>query len=163
MAKYTIHHVCGHKCIIQLYGPHFCREIKIKKMERRDCPKCWSEKQQSKENDQPITVTVGFTMSMSSDVQPIFEIVLRGGTKKRKEELKMLGYRWRDACGGVLGLISGAPPQKAWIKRASWGSLHLELSKIKSIVDKIQHRLSDADFAVMEKQIDDILKGGCDA
>lgn len=155
MAKYTVNYKCGHKGTVQLYGHHYRRDIEIERMERRQCPQCWRKTKLAENDMEQITAAVGFAVKVSSDGQPIFEIILSGGTRRRKEEIKALGYHWSDVRGGVLGLISALRAQKKWIKYVSRNLLALELSEISKIAVKIEHRISDADWAVMEKLIAD--------
>jgi hypothetical protein len=117
MAQYTVHHACGHDVIVTLFGPHVERENKIRWMEGNDCPKCWGTKEREKEAQMPIAMAIRFNgLDTDADGNPVAEIVLTGGTAPRKEEIKSMGYSFREVRGGIMDFLSATRAPMAWVR-----------------------------------------------
>ncbi len=119
MSKYMIDHRCGHSREVQLYGKMSERDSKAGWMAEQDCPQCWGAAKREDEAKQPISLTVG-TNGLDTDARGnlLAEIYLGGGTMPRKEEIKALGYHWREVRGGVMSLLSMSRPSVAWVRQA---------------------------------------------
>jgi hypothetical protein len=163
MAKYTINHSCGHSREIQLFGKNDERERKIEWMGSQECPKCWGEKKRSEEEKLPITAIIR-TNGMDADDKGniLAEIMLTGGTKLKKEEIKKMGYSWGQSRGGIMDMLSVNKPHQGWIKRIPllhlaeshqvWKSIKTELETLGA---DIQSKISAIDMDTAVKNIFD--------
>lgn len=52
MAKYEIHHICGHTSTVQIYGKYTYRYAEIERQEKMLCPDCYAEAQAKAISDQ---------------------------------------------------------------------------------------------------------------
>ena len=119
MAKYDITYSCGHSGTVQLFGPHRDRDRKIEwYQDQADCPECYKAKMRAKQALEPITMRVT-TNGLDKDANGniMAEISLQGGTLSRKDEIKGMGYRWRELRGGVMDMLSAESAPQAWCKQ----------------------------------------------
>lgn len=148
MGKETITHSCGHEQVHQLYGKHSDRDRKAEWLSRQLCTDCW---RQEKDNE-PITAKGSLIMDMTTDGDPVYQIAITGGTKKRKEDIKALGYSWGYPRGGALDLFSSKSPSQAWYKLIpltiidgdiSTDNLKADLKKVYRVADKVVEKPID--------------------
>lgn len=158
MAKYTINHRCGHSRVMQLYGPEIDRQRKITWMEGQSCPSCWGKEKAEEEAKKPIAISVA-TNGVDTDTAGnlLVEVILSGGTKPRKDEIKALGYAWTEVRGGMLDWFADRA-QMAWTKQIplDFDGKFIEIVKADAQalgVEKIDHRIGPLDIAAAKKTI----------
>lgn len=123
--KYTIKHYCGHEQVHDIYD-----KSKIEWLEGVDCTACWLEAKKAKEDAMPITVKIETNgIDTDDDGDVIAYIVLTGGTRPRKDEIKTLGYFWGERRGDLLEITFGKKPSKVWQRTAKLISLLDEKSE----------------------------------
>lgn len=158
MAKYTINYSCGHNGEVSLYGKHKDRERKIEWMEGGVCPSCYGKEQREKEAALPITATVKSSGLKVVEDGLVCEIVLSGGTINRKDEIKALGYSFREPEGGLMGLLSMSAPRKAWVKKVAVdpnvpATLQVHIDALNGIADEVKNGMSPLDLAMAGKKL----------
>lgn len=156
MAKYIVHHRCGHEQEHVLFGPGKNRESKLQWLEQCDCTECWKKAEREKEMNAPIEATIncnGLDTDAAGNV--LAEIVLTGGTRREKERISAAGYRWMEARGGILDLLSMNRPKMAWVKMIPLDDflnldhpIHTELVQIAS---RVAAGFSEVDVAMIRE------------
>ena len=110
MAHYTVEHTCGHTHTYSLFGPMKERDRKLAWLAEQDCPACRREADMAKTMEDTTPVT-GEIIPMVTNAQTPgtleLTIALKGGTYRRKEELKASGavYGEIPAEAGLFGFL----------------------------------------------------------
>lgn len=92
MAKYTVNYSCGHKGVLELFGPHKDRYSKIDWLEEKGlCPDCY--KASIPQHIYLQNIYVG------EDLPTTLIITLSGNTYPIKEKLKALGFKYNTILG----------------------------------------------------------------
>lgn len=147
MAKYEVTFNCGHTETVELIGPGKERERKIKNMERNMmCSQCYKKQ---KEEEQSMETVVKFSAeplpSLDEEEDIVFCLWLFGSTKKNKETIKEIGYRWGERPTSV------ASRELCWYKIVKEQNLDDEKDRImKTFQDAICVKLPSIHFAYYE-------------
>ncbi len=155
MAQYTVEHSCGHTQVHVLFGPIKDRERKLDWLAEQKCSACWHEEQMEKikTDDTPISIKVSLnTANLSDKNKIIINAVAVGGTYRRKEELKSLGFVFGDApMSGLFGIFD--KPQKAWYKIIKIETLDDLPAAIRFGDFEVVNAISEIDLAAMADKI----------
>ncbi|MBR4219796.1 MAG: hypothetical protein IKR81_01495 [Victivallales bacterium] len=122
MAHYTVEHTCGHTHTYSLFGPMKERDRKLAWLAEQDCPACRREADMAKTMEDTTPVT-GEIIPMVTNAQTPgtleLTIALKGGTYRRKEELKASGavYGEIPAEAGLFGFLGRE--KKGWYVNVS--------------------------------------------
>jgi hypothetical protein len=119
MAKYEIIYACGHKGTVNLDGKSSEHKAKIAWIETKDCWKCKKDKNMAKveADETPVSIMIKYSSRRSFGNSIYLLAIATGGTYREKENLKSLGFQWRNPRDtGFFDFLSGEKNEKCWNK-----------------------------------------------
>jgi len=155
MAQYTINYACGHTGTVNLHGKTRDCASKAEWLAGQNCPECWkTEKfEQIKADETPVSINISLnTANLSDNNKIIINAVATGGTYRRKEELKALGFVFGDVpMSGLFGIFD--KPKKAWYKIIEIATLDDLATALKFGDFEVINDITDIDLAAMADKI----------
>jgi len=120
MAKYNVTYACGCEGTVNLFGKGSERERKLNWLSTVDCPACAAKARMAaaQADETPVTIKVMLpTANVVSD-KIIVVAVAEGGTYRRKDDLKALGFGWGECAidTGLFNFLTTKRPEKCWHK-----------------------------------------------
>lgn len=150
MAKYDVTFSCGHEQTVELFGKYADRERKIKFYKEEGlCTECYKNRKREEEAEMPLTLNIGLNVFFNHDAP--FELSFGGNSYQVKDDIKELGFRWREIDSGFESIFA-MKPNYAWAKNVTFENINEEVKKIKERFPEIviKRAFTDTDVAAFQ-------------
>ena len=160
MGQYSVVYSCGCEGTVNLHGKHTERESKLEWLNTVPCYRCRA----AEEDKAPIDMEVKMVRADEKDGAPHLQVALRGGTRPKKEDIKLLGYRWTDLMDGWAwvrqlpvkldandALDTGGEDGLSLLTQKTCDALGMEAGQVKMDIPKKEMRLAKRWFRREEK------------